>query len=268
MSTSDDLESRLDPFFAGLVGVDATEMLAKIPGDAATGHPATQDESYARIRHERQEEDGSVPPGIWRHEFKRADWVAASELSAQALARRSKDLQLAAWLFEALVGRIGLRAVAPCLLLIDGLFERFGAQLHPQDTEHRISLLQWINHKLPQSLRRIPLTVTGDGRDYGWDDWEQAQRNEQVRASLGKKAEAGMEGATLADIGTALACTPQEHVFSHIECLEAGRQALDTLEATLAEQIPDDAPGLGAMRRLLERIEGMLQAESRRRGLQ
>lgn len=261
------LNERVCAYFRESLGLDLEELLAAVNEENPVGHPAAQDESYARIRHEREEEDASLPLGSWERELKRADWVAASELSAQALAARSKDLQLAAWLFEALIGRTGLQAVAPCLLLIDGLFRRFGAQLHPQDTEHRINLLQWINHKLLPPLRRVPLTATGGERDYGWNGWEQAYRNEQLRAALGKTAEAEMEGATLADVGAALACTPQERILFHMACLETGLQALDVLETTLAEQMPDDAPGFGAMRDLLERVEAMLQAESRRRGI-
>lgn len=262
------LPTAIDAFFAELVGVRGTALLAPVAPDGPAGHPAAQDESYRRIRVEREEEDASLPLGPWERELKRANWVAASELAAQALAARSKDLQLAAWLFEALIARAGLRAVAPCLALIDGLFRRFGAQLHPQDSEHRINLLQWINQKLLPPLRRVPLTATGDEHDFVWNDWEQAQRNEQLRASLGRKADAEIEGATLAEVGAALACTPQERIVFHIECLTAGLRALDALEATLAEQMPDDAPGFGALRGLLERIEVVLQAECRRRGVQ
>lgn len=262
-----ELNERVRAYFRESLGLDLEELLAAVNEENPAGHPAAQDENYARIRHAREEEDASLPLGSWERELKRADWVAASELSARALAARSKDLQLAAWLFEALIGRTGLQAVAPCLLLIDGLFLRFGVQLHPQDTEHRINLLQWINHKLLPPLRRVPLTATGGERDYGWNDWEQAYRNEQLRAALGKKAEAEIEGALLAEVGAALACSPQERIIFHMECLEAGLPALDALETTLAEQMPDDAPGFGAMRDLLERIEAMLQAESRRRGI-
>lgn len=260
------LPAAIDAFFVELVGVRGTVLLAPVLEGGGTGHPASQDESYRRIRVEREEEDASLPLGPWERELKRANWAAASELSAQALAMRSKDLQFAAWLFEALIGRTGLQAVAPCLLLIDGLFQRFGAQLHPQDTEHRINLLQWINQKLLPLLRRVPLTATGNEHDYAWNDWEQAQRNEQLRASQGKNAQ--LEGATLADVGAALACTPHERIAFLQHCLADGLQALDVLAHTLDQQMGEDAPSLGAMRSLLERIEVVLQAESRRRGIQ
>lgn len=256
-----------DRYFQATVGLTLEALLAPISAAAPEGRPAAEDESYRRIRHEREEEDASLPLGAWERELKRANWVAASELAATAMATRSKDLQLAAWLFEALIARTGFQALAPCLGLIDALLVQYGAGLHPQNSEHRINLLVWIGQKLLPPLRRVAITATGSGHDYAWNDWEQAQRNEQLRASLGKQREAEIEGATLGDVGAALACTSNERIVFLQRCLGEGLAALQTLEATLDAQFGADAPGLSAMRNLLERIEVVLMAEARRRGV-
>lgn len=256
-----------DSYFRAVVGLGWQELLAPIPGADPVGVPAAQDESYRRIRHEREEEDASLPLGSWERELKRANWVAASDLAARSLAARSKDLQLAAWLFEALIARTGFQALAPCVGLIDALFQQYGAQLHPQDAEHRINLLQWLNQKLLPPLRKVAITATGTERDYGWNDWEQAQRNEQLRASLGKQREGEIEGATLNEVAAALACTAYERIAFLLAGMRDGQTALQRLEATLDAQFGDDAPGLGAIRNLLERIEVVLLAEARRRGV-
>lgn len=262
-----DHAEKTDRYFQATVGQTLEALLAPVSAAVPEGLPAAEDESYRRIRHEREEEDASLPLGAWERELKRANWVAASELSAAAMATRSKDLQLAAWLFEALIARSGFQALAPCLGLIDALFLQYGAKLHPQNNEHRINLLVWIGQKLLPPLRRVAITATGTGHDYAWNDWEQAQRNEQLRASLGKKREAEIEGATLSDVGAALACTSNERIVFLQNCLNDGLTALQTLESTLDAQLGEDAPGLSAMRNLLERIEVVLVAEARRRGM-
>jgi len=258
---------KMDRYFQATVGQTLEALLAPVSADAPEGLPAAEDESYRRIRHEREEEDASLPLGAWERELKRANWVAASELSAAAMATRSKDLQLAAWLFEASIARSGFQALAPCLGLIDALFLQYGAKLHPQNSEHRINLLVWIGQKLLPQLRRVTITATGSGHDYAWNDWEQAQRNEQLRASLGKQREAEIEGAKLSDVGAALACTSNERIAFLQSSLSEGLIALQTLEATLNAQFGDDAPGLSAMRNLLERIEVVLASEARKRGM-
>lgn len=264
---AEDHAEAADRYFRSTVDQGWQALLAPISADAPAGVPAAQDERYRRIRHEREEEDASLPMGDWERELKRANWVAASELSAAVLAGSSKDLQLAAWLFEALIARSGFQALAPCLGLIDGLLLQYGDTLHPRDGEHRINLLLWIGQKLLPPLRRVAITATGTGHDFAWNDWEQAQRNEQLRASLGKQREGEIEGATLADVGAAMACTPDARIVFLRGCLRDGLAALQALERTLDAQFGDDAPGLSAMRTLLERIEVVLVAEARRRGV-
>ncbi|MDQ3288627.1 MAG: type VI secretion system protein TssA [Pseudomonadota bacterium] len=256
-----------DRYFRATVGHGWDALLAPVSADAPAGVPAAQDESYRRIRHEREEEDATLPLGPWERELKRANWVAASELTAAALAGRSKDLQLAAWLFESLIARSGFEAVAPCLRLVDALLLRYAHNLHPHDSEHRLNLLLWIGQKLLPPLRRVMITATGSGHDYAWSDWEQAQRNEQLRASLGKQRESEIEGAMLADVGAALACTPDARIVFLRGHLCDGLAALQTLERTLDAQIGDDAPGLSSMRNLLESIDVVLAADARRRGV-
>ena len=256
-----------DRYFRATVGHGWDALLAPVSVEAPVGVPAAQDESYRRIRHEREEEDATLPLGPWERELKRANWVAASELTAAALAGRSKDLQLAAWLFEALIARSGFQAVAPSLRLIDALLQQYGGHLHPQDSEHRLNLLLWIGQKLLPPLRRVMITATGSGIDFSWNDWEQAQRNEQLRASLGKQREGELEGATLAEVGAALACTPDARILFLRDCLRDGLTALQALEHTLDATLGDEAPGLSSMRNLLERIDVVLAADARRRGV-
>lgn len=256
-----------DSYFRATVGHGWNDLLAPVSADVPAGVPAAQDVSYRRIRHEREDEDATLPLGPWERELKRANWVAASELAAAALAGRSKDLQLTAWLFEAMIARSGFQAVAPCLRLIDALLLRYADTLHPQDSEHRLNLLLWIGQKLLPPLRRVTITGTGSGHDYAWSDWEQAQRNEQLRASLGKQRESEIEGATLADVGAALACTPDARIVFLRGHLCDGLAALQTLECTLDAHMGDDAPGLSSMRNLLESIDVVLAADARRRGV-
>lgn len=223
-----------DRYFRASVGQSWQALVAPVPGDAPAGHPAAQDEDYRRIRHERTEEDPSLPQGAWERELKRADWRAVGELSAQALATRSKDLQLVAWLSESLLMRSGFQALAPCIALLEALVRDYGRSLHPVDPEHAQNLWQWIAFKLQPAVRKVPLTATGGERDYAWNDWERAQRNEQVRASLGRQHEDEIEGATLADVAAALACTPGDRIAFLHQCLVDGLRGLAALDTARA----------------------------------
>jgi type VI secretion system ImpA family protein len=259
---------RIQAYFRDALGTSLDALLAPVPGDAPEGAPAADDqEGYRRIRHARQEEDASLPLGAWERELKRADWDTAAALSVRALIGQGKDLQLAAWLLEASIARSGYPALAPCLHLVAALFDRYGERLHPRDPEHRLNQLVWIGQKLLPSLRRVTITATGSEREFAWSDWEQALRNEQLRASLGRQRESEIEGVTLEQVGAALASTPQGRILFLLTTIGDALQALARLERTVDAHFGADAPGFGPMRDVLERVENVLQAECRRRGL-
>ena len=260
-------QEQWDDYFRTSIGLAWRDLLAPVSGPDPAGVPANRHDSFQRIRREREEDDPSLPLGAWERELKRANWVAVGELSAQALASSSKDVQLAAWLFESAIARTGFQCVAPCLGLIEALFREYGASLHPRDDEHRANLLTWIDRKLLPALRKVPITATGTEHDYGWNHWEQAQRNQQLRASLGRQGEAEIEGADYEQLGAALACTPYERIAFVRQWLQSGIAAARALEHTLDQQLGDQAPGMGAMRDLLERIDILLAGEARRRGV-
>ncbi|QNA89248.1 hypothetical protein G4G28_13625 [Massilia sp. Dwa41.01b] len=63
---------------------------------------------FDAIAEARREDDPTLPRGVWTAELKRADWPLAARLCREALATRSKDLQVAAWLGEAWIALEGL----------------------------------------------------------------------------------------------------------------------------------------------------------------
>ncbi len=93
-----------------------------------------------------------------------ASWALLRDLTTEALATRSKDLRLAVWLLEASIklegfagARDGLRVIRELLV---GFWDR---GLHPLiedgDLESRSGPLEWLNEKLGDNLREIPLTL-------------------------------------------------------------------------------------------------------------
>ncbi|HEY6331529.1 MAG TPA: type VI secretion system ImpA family N-terminal domain-containing protein, partial [Blastocatellia bacterium] len=76
-------------------------LLVSIPGENPAGEDLTYDPLLDEIREARRADD-NLEQGDWKRELKSADWNKVVALTSEALATRSKDLQLAAWLAEAL----------------------------------------------------------------------------------------------------------------------------------------------------------------------
>ena len=72
---------------------------------------------YAQIERAREEDDDDTT-GPWKkREPKKADWDAVITLGLKALKERSKDLQIAAWVTEAMIRRRGLTGLRDGLRL-------------------------------------------------------------------------------------------------------------------------------------------------------
>jgi type VI secretion system ImpA family protein len=244
-------------------GIDFAGLLAPIPGTAPTGRPLRYAGDYDRIQEARQDEDASLPQGIWQRQLKKANWEEVAALCADALAHRSKDLQIAAWAVEAAVHRAGFAALAPGFALIDGLCAAFWPDLYPaiedSDLEARLSPLAWLNERLPVLLHQLPVTRAGGA--YSWSDYRNAERHEIVRQRDPKaaaKAEAGGR-VTLQAFLDSVGRTPNSVYLPLHAQLEAAVAALGDLTLRLGDLCGRQAPNLAGLRDAIDELEAWMR---------
>ncbi len=134
-----------------------------VAGDSPAGVDLRWTPDWDRIKEARRSDDG-LEAGKWaKKEQKAANWSMVLELTASAIAERSKDLQLAVWFAEAAVKidrwtglRDGLRLVRELLTQYwdQGLFPAI-----EDGPEDRSGPLEWLNEKLGDSIRDLPITA-------------------------------------------------------------------------------------------------------------
>src|SRR5207253_8165959 len=81
--------------------LNVDDLLAPIAEDQPSGRSLVYETEYGDLREARRSED-DTPQGDWAHEVKVAEWDAVIEIGTEALTRKTKDLQIAAWITEAL----------------------------------------------------------------------------------------------------------------------------------------------------------------------
>jgi type VI secretion system protein ImpA len=170
-------------------GFDLAALLAPIPGDAPQGMDLREDFSaqspYFRLRDARSEareaerraegEEGeaSTPP----------QWKTVAQLATGALAEKSKDIEVAAWMTEALVRQHGLQGLTAGALLLKGLAEGFWDAVFPLPDEDGIATRvapitglsgQESDGTLMAALRKLPLFRRPGGDPFGWWEYERA----------------------------------------------------------------------------------------------
>src|SRR5262245_27096659 len=140
------------------------ELLNPIAGPNPGGVELRYDPLFDKIKEARRADD-DAPQGEWATTLKTSDWPLVIKLAKDALANKSKDLQIAAWLTEALVNREGLAGLQAGLDVITGLLEQHWDHLYPEiddgDLEMRAAPLQWVGLRLDDPVRSVPIDQNG-----------------------------------------------------------------------------------------------------------
>src|ERR1035438_10157914 len=107
------------------------ELLQPIAEDNPSGADLRYDPVYDAIREARRADD-ELNQGAWQKERKVADYPLVISLSSNALKKKSKDLQIAAWLTDALLNKDEFPGLVGGLQLFHGLLGKFWDTIFPQ----------------------------------------------------------------------------------------------------------------------------------------
>lgn len=196
------------------------------------------------------------------------DWKQVRELAVAALAEKSKDLWIAAWLIEALAREHGFAGLRDGFRLTRELAERFWDGIHPRPTddegyEHTVAQLTGLNGDdsegaLIGPILAIPITHGTSSRPLTSSDYKQATELEQV-ADLDRKAQRISQGAvSLQQFERAATETPADWYQNVLEDLEQGLDEFTRLGQVLEERCGQNASGYPAAPPT-SRIRGVLE---------
>ena len=246
------------------------DLLNPIAGDNPAGADLRYDPVYDKIKEARREDD-DAPQGEWQHARKVADWPLVIKLAGEALATRSKDLQLAAWLGEAMLRREGFGSFRATLDVTRGLLDKFWDTVYPEiedgDLEMRAAPLEWIGLKLDIPVKMAALNRAGhtyiqyaEARSIGTEqeaDGDSNKRAKREEAIAAKKP-------TIEEFDKAFADTPKAFVKQLASDVAATIESLKALDDFSRDKFGDAAPSFIKLRDVLQeeqRVVGQLLAK-------
>ena len=156
-------------------------LLSPCKGSNPSGSLLRYTETYDLIQDARSSTDPSdLPEGVWALDEKKSDWLQVEQLCTDALANKTKDLQIAAWLTEAWMSMKGLEGLSEGLFLVDALSKNFWPTLYPmdsQDEEFRLAPYEWLDKQMATNLLKLPVIFPKNslGLPYFFGDWIDAQ---------------------------------------------------------------------------------------------
>ncbi len=242
------------------------DLLNSIPGDRAGGQDLRYAPLYDKVKEARREEE-DISQGDWQHEIKRADYPLVLKLCQEALATKSKDLQLAAWLAEALLWTDGFAGLQQGLDLVRGLLETFWDTLYPQledgDAELRAAPLDWIGSRFGELVKNVPLTKSGytlfrykESRAVGYEEDASGEEKEEARAQAIRDGK-----LTAEEFDKGVAETPKDFYRSSRQSIEECLRAVDSLREVCEGKFPHDVrPSFSRVREALEEVRGVVRS--------
>jgi type VI secretion system protein ImpA len=227
------------------------DLLSPIEPETPSGQNLRYHPVYDQIAEARSEEDATLPVGAWTRQTKKADYPLVLSLSREALAKRSKDLWLAAWLGEAQIKVDGLAAVPAVLDLLLGLQERFWDSLYPEiednDLGMRAAPLLWAMDRYSTLVYDLPAIA----ESISYLDYQALRK----AGSAGENAQAATE-----TLDAALAKTNKAFYVSAENQLAATRESLEKLNLFCDERYRDDGPSFVKLRTAIDEVYNLVES--------
>ena len=233
-------------------------VLQAIPGGKPAGDDLRAHKDWVLIRaaRPRPAEAGFEQEGWQPATPAPTDWLAYKDLLERALSLKSKDLELALWLTEAAARIHGFEGVRDGLWMVRELIARFAGQgLLPEpedgDLEAQYAKLDWLNEKLGEVVRELPLTMRSNGDNYSWNYHQEAYRH------------GGMITAAEFESAVAVGNTPSYELM--LETINQALRELDLLEEEIGRQYGPAALSFTQSRQALEDCRDAVQSILRKR---
>ena len=243
-------------------------LLHPIPGENPSGQNLRYDPVYDKIREARRAEEElqlseeASKKDVWARAIKKADFVQVLKLSTEALSKRTKDLQIAAWLTEALLVQEKIAGLTQGINLIRGLLENFWDTLYPEiedgDLEMRFGPIEWVGARLDTQVRRVPLTKNKldwfkfqESRRIGYE--ADAQGNDAKMAA--RQAAIEEKKCTGEEFDEAARNTGESYYRQLTADLAAAVESVNALETLCNEKFGREAPNFANLKKAVEDLQ-------------
>lgn len=241
-----------------------SELLQPVSDASPGGADIRYEPIFERIKQARIEEL-DLPAGDYTRERKTADYALVVKLATEILTQQSKDLQVAAWLTEALLHREGIEGLHAGLELITSLLTECWDHLYPEieddDLEFRAAPLAWVARYLEAPIRLVPIDLSGhtifdyqDSRSVGYEEDADTYEKKDIRKA---ELEAGKVSGEAFD--EAFDATPKAWYKERIAAIDAALETAATLESVADEKFADVSPSFGSIRKPLNDVRQIAQ---------
>jgi len=246
--------------------IDVDALLQPISEDAPSGTDPRSDSSPTSLYYHTKDarnaarsaeratvEIGGTPP---------EEWDTVAETATQILGAHGKDLEIAAWLIEALLRQEGFAGLRDGLKVMTGIVAGFWETCFPEldedGVEGKVSAVAGLNGSgavgtLIQPIRLVPITNGSQGSFSLWN-YEQATDLSKVTDSTRRQERIDNGAVTMEQFMESVADTPASFFAETQSAIIEALAALADMSTAFDAVAGMDAPPVSALRELLEEI--------------
>jgi type VI secretion system protein ImpA len=245
------------------------DILVPIPGENPCGVDLRYDTKllvFDKIKEARRQDD-ELDQGAWQSERKTANWPLVIKLAQDTLATTSKNLQLGAYLTEALLQTERFAGLRQGLELVNRLATEFWDTVYPvidpedpETREDRATPLGWLNTQLDLPIRSTPINNAGhsfinykDSRVVGYEDQPKTDKDKKARATMIANGKLAPE-----IFDKAFNETPKAFYLQSEKDLDACLETISKLDAFCDAKLGNDSPGFGKIKSALTDVRQVI----------
>ena len=250
--------------------IDIEALLSPIAGENPAGESLQYTPVYDEIREARRSED-PLSQGDWQREIKLADWDEVIRLSSDALTNRTKDLQICAWLGEAIIKKSGFAGLRDGLILATGLHQRFWDNLYPEieegDLEARANAMALLDRQSAAAIREVAITRSPG---FSFRQFEKVKADGSAPAPAEGAPVPGVEEGqiTLEDFQKALGSSRRAFYEDLLVVVNDCWKAFGELDRAMDEKFGRQTPGLGELKGALDKVRDWVEKTTKEKRLE
>ena len=251
--------------------IDIKMLLTPISDENPTGEDLSFSTEFSEIKESRRADD-DLPQGEWTRENKVAEWASVQQRTVDLLQTRTKDLQLTAWLSEALTHQHGFPGLYAGMTLMREIMMAFWDKLYPASDdglEIRAGKISWLNTTLAPVIETIPLTAQAEG-GYSLRNWNEAKEVDNIarRDPAAAKRLVDEEHKLTSDlINKSVAATSEAFYESLYSDLVACQDAFKLMDNLVDMKFADQAPSLAALKNVIESCLQLVTRIAKEKGM-
>lgn len=191
-----------------------------------------------------------------------SEWGTVAKTAMEILSSHGKDLEIAAWLVEALLREEGFAGLRDGMKVIAGIVTNFWEPCFPEldedGVEGKVSAVAGLNGSgavgtLVQPIRLVPIT---DGSQWRFSFWNYEQATDLAKVTDPERRQERIDNGavTMEQFEESVADTPPSFFSQTLATIEETLAALAEMEDAFKAVAETDAPPISALRELLEEI--------------